>query len=672
MRFFIVWLALAGTCQAAPTLVGSTTPLPPLASGMKNPESVCIGPDGRIYVTCIGEFDAKGDGKVVVIVDGKPVDFCTGLDDPKGIVTFQNGFFVADRDKVLRIDAKGKATVFADTKAFPTLPQFLNDVEVDPQGNVYVSDSGDLKGKGGKLFKISPRGKVTLLADSTTHAGFQSTNGLRRTSEYHLLVLDFYSNDLLRVRTSDGQTEKVYSGVAKADDGIAIDHFGRTYLTSWKEGTLWLLEKPTARPRLYAQGFEQAADCCLSADGKSILVPDMKAGTLTAVPILSTGDTKLEAKIVPAFDEIQWEGFTPAPEKGAQTEFRPLVVTHAGDGSGRTFVLEQRGTVYVIPKGMTRGVAKAFLNLRDRVKYTVNENEEGLLGIAFPPDFKETGVFYVYYTPKRRPGEKMTNRLSRFKVSKEDANRAEPASEEILLTFDKPFWNHDGGTLAFGPDGMLYIAVGDGGAANDPYGHAQNLNSLLGKILRLDVRGTKGYAIPKDNPFVGKDKARGEIWAYGFRNVWRMSFDRVTGTLWAADVGQNLWEEINLVERGGNYGWRNREGQHPFGQNGQDAQAKEMIEPIWEYHHDLGKSITGGHVYRGKAVPALVGKYLYADYVSGDVWALDYDAKQRRVVANHTLRKGGFAVMSFGEDEDGEVYLLTMSGDGKGIYKFAR
>jgi glucose/arabinose dehydrogenase len=390
------------------------------------------------------------------------------------------------------------------------------------------------------------------------------------------------------------------------------------------------------------------------------------------VPIVPTGDTKLEAKIVPAFDQIQWEGYTPAPEKGAQSEFRPLVVTHAGDGSGRTFVLEQRGAVYVIPKGTTKGVAKRFLNLRDRVKYTVNENEEGLLGIAFPPDFKDIGTFYVYYTPRRKPGEKMTNRLSRFKVSKEDANVADPASEEILITFDKPFWNHDGGTLAFGPDGMLYIAVGDGGAANDPFGHAQNLNSLLGKILRLDVRGAKGYAIPKDNPFVGKEKSRGEIWAYGFRNVWRMSFDRATGALWAADVGQNLWEEINLVEKGGNYGWRNREGQHPFGKNGTDSEAKDMIEPVWEYHHDIGKSITGGHVYRGKAVPALVGKYLYADYVSGDVWALDYDAKERKVRGNHTLRRGGFAVMSFGEDEDGEVYLMTMSGEGKGIHKFAK
>jgi glucose/arabinose dehydrogenase len=257
-------------------------------------------------------------------------------------------------------------------------------------------------------------------------------------------------------------------------------------------------------------------------------------------------------------------------------------------------------------------------------------------------------------------------------VSKDDANLADPASEEILITFDKPFWNHDGGTLAFGPDGMLYIAVGDGGAANDPFGHAQNLNSLLGKILRLDVRGAKGYAIPKDNPFVGKEKTRGEIWAYGFRNVWRMSFDRATGALWAADVGQNLWEEINLVEKGGNYGWRNREGQHPFGKNGTDSEARDMIEPIWEYHHDIGKSITGGHVYRGKAVPALVGKYIYADYVSGNIWALDYDAKERKVRGNHTLRRGGFAVMSFGEDEDGEVYLMTMSGEGKGIYKFAK
>jgi hypothetical protein len=217
------------------------------------------------------------------------------------------------------------------------------------------------------------------------------------------------------------------------------------------------------------------------------------------------------------------------------------------------------------------------------------------------------------------------------------------------------------------------VTLGDGGLANDPFGHAQNLKSILGKVLRLDIdRKDPGlaYAIPKDNPFVKKEGARGEIWAYGLRNIWRMAFDARTGRLWAADVGQNLWEEIDLIERGGNYGWNPREGLHPFGFKGVGPN-KDMIEPIWEYHHDIGKSITGGHVYRGSRVKALEGLYLYADYVTGHVWGLRYDEEKKRVTANHQIRQGGFPVYSFGEDDKGEVYLLTSTATGKGIFWFA-
>jgi glucose/arabinose dehydrogenase len=290
--------------------------------------------------------------------------------------------------------------------------------------------------------------------------------------------------------------------------------------------------------------------------------------------------------------------------------------------------------------------------------------------LAFHPDFKKNGEFFVYYTPKNK---KLTNVVSRFKRSKDDPDTADPASEEILLELKKPFWNHNGGTIEFGPDKKLYIAIGDGGAANDPFGHAQNMNSLLGKILRIDVDTKdegKAYAIPKDNPFVGKDKVRGEIWASGLRNVWRMSFDRKTGRLWAADVGQNLWEEINLIDKGGNYGWNPRESLHAFGPKGIDENDK-MIEPIWEYHHDIGKSITGGNVYRGSKVKALEGLYLYADYVSGHVWALRYDEDKKRVTGNHLLREGGSPIFSFGEDEAREVYMLTSTPTGKGIWRFA-
>jgi glucose/arabinose dehydrogenase len=242
------------------------------------------------------------------------------------------------------------------------------------------------------------------------------------------------------------------------------------------------------------------------------------------------------------------------------------------------------------------------------------------------------------------------------------------------LRVSHPFWNHDGGTVIFGPDGYLYLALGDGGAANDPFDNGQKLNSLLGRILRLDVDRKddgKPYAVPKDNPFVGRKDARPETWAYGLRNVWRMAFDRKTGRLWAADVGQNLYEEIDLIVKGGNYGWRRREGLHPFNPDGSGPRP-DLIEPIWEYHHDVGKSITGGTVYRGPRLPELEGYYVYADYVSGKIWALRYDDEQKRVVANRPIRDRNLPIMSFGEDERGEVYLMTYSPTGRGIYWFVR
>ena len=226
----------------------------------------------------------------------------------------------------------------------------------------------------------------------------------------------------------------------------------------------------------------------------------------------------------------------------------------------------------------------------------------------------------------------------------------------------------------------IYIAIGDGGLANDPFKNGQNLKSLLGKILRIDVdrkEGSKPYAIPSDNPFAGRSDAEGEIWAYGLRNVWRMAFDPSTGTLWAGDVGQDLWEEIDLIVKGGNYGWNIREGLHPFVRKGaqppeHDEKRADLIDPIFEYNHDLGKSITGGLVYRGKEVPELVGSYLYADYVAGKMWrALRYDESKRVVTANREIPlPKPIPTMSFGEDDHGEVYFMTASPSPECIYRF--
>jgi quinoprotein glucose dehydrogenase len=345
---------------------------------------------------------------------------------------------------------------------------------------------------------------------------------------------------------------------------------------------------------------------------------------------------------------------------------RPIELTHAGDGTNRVFIASQLGKIYVMPNDQNVTEAKVFLDLTDRVVYKKHENEEGLLGMAFHPDYETNGQLIVYYTTKSAPH---TSVVSRFRVS-DDPNQATRDSEEEILRIKQPFWNHNGGTVIFGPDGYLYVALGDGGKANDPQNNGQNLQSLLGSILRIDVDRkdeNRNYGIPADNPFVGyEDRALPEIWAYGLRNVWRMAFDRDTNLLWAGDVGQNIWEEINIIHRGGNYGWNLREARHNFSPNATGLRA-DLIEPIFEYHHDIGKSITGGFVYRGSSIPALQGKYLYADYVSGKVWALSYDDQQGQVVGNHLLAEGQMPIMSFGEDEEREAYFLT---DSHTIHRF--
>jgi glucose/arabinose dehydrogenase len=641
---------------------------------LKMPESVAVGFGGRIFISEIGEFGKDGDGRIMVVDKDRAVPFATGLDDPKGMVAWQKWLYVTDKARVWKIDTKGKATVFADTKAFPSPPVFLNDIAVDEQGTFYVSDSGDLKGGSGAIYRINPKGKVTLVADSKKTPQMKTPNGLVLDGMNHLLMLDFFTGDLLRIKIADGSAEKIASGFG-GGDGLAWDMFGRLYVSDWKNGKVFVIPRPGEQPVLLASGFESAADICLDPTGKFILVPDMKAGTLTkiraTVPGLEVDDTPLPIQTAIAFPNLKWTGWTGERPDGKVVPQRPIVLTHANDGSDRVFVATQHGVIHVFPNDPKTDKTKVFLDIQDKVVYEDKTNEEGFLGLAFHPDYKKNGEFFVFYTLKKA---KMTNVLSRFKVSKDDPNRADPASEEVLLSIKRPFWNHDGGTICFGPDGYLYVALGDGGAANDPFKNGQKLNTLLAKILRIDVnRATDGkkYGIPTDNPFVGKEGALPEIWAYGLRNVWRMSFDRKTGKLWAADVGQNLYEEIDIIVKGGNYGWSLREGLHPFSTNGVGPR-KNMIEPIWEYHHDVGKSLTGGNVYRGKLLPELDGAYLYGDYVSTKIWALWYDEGKKRVVANRPIRDPGQPILSFGEDEQGEVYFMATSVTGKGIYRFVK
>ncbi|MCA9097009.1 MAG: PQQ-dependent sugar dehydrogenase [Planctomycetaceae bacterium] len=394
-------------------------------------------------------------------------------------------------------------------------------------------------------------------------------------------------------------------------------------------------------------------------------------------PKVDTKPLPVHSKL--AFPELKWTGWKSETDDGLIRPFRPILLTNAGDGSNRIFVPSEQGTIHVFDNASGPQNTRIFLDITDRVVYDDKQNEEGFLGMAFDPNYKTNGHLYVYYTSTAAPHLSV---ISRFTVSKDNPDYVDPKTELELLRIPQPFWNHNGGTLAFGPDGYLYVGLGDGGAGGDPMGNGQNLNTLLGKILRIDVHhpaadGKTNYSIPADNPFANRPNARGEIWAYGVRNIWRHSFDRKTGQLWAADVGQDLWEEINIVTKGGNYGWKDREGKHLFTPKDQPQRPDTptpagMIDPIWEYHHDIGKSITGGNVYRGKDLPELDGMYLYGDYVSGKLWALKYDSDANKVLGNHPLGGNNLPMLSFGEDEQGEVYFTVVGVDGQNIYKFAR
>jgi glucose/arabinose dehydrogenase len=332
---------------------------------------------------------------------------------------------------------------------------------------------------------------------------------------------------------------------------------------------------------------------------------------------------------------------------------QPTDLAAAPDGSGRLFVLERPGAIRVLEGGQLRPTP--FLDLRSLI--TASGQEQGLLGIAFHPSYAQNGRFFVYYTA--RNGD---NTVAEYRVSSDPA-RADPASGRVLLAIPDFAANHNGGSLQFGPDGMLYIGTGDGGGAGDPQRTSQNLGSLLGKLLRIDVdRGTP-YAIPPDNPFLGRAGARPEIWAIGLRNPWRFSFDRQTGDLWIADVGQNALEEINFTPAGTpppvNYGWSIMEGSQCFRGPGCDTSG--LTLPVAEYGRALGCSVTGGYVYRGRAYPQLTGVYFYGDYCSGRLWGLARDGNGQWV-ATELLVDPSLRISSFGQDEAGELYLVDLGG----------
>ena len=364
---------------------------------------------------------------------------------------------------------------------------------------------------------------------------------------------------------------------------------------------------------------------------------------------------------------------------------RTLWMSEAPDASGRLFIVQQDGRILIVSKESDGSQAKEFFNIVDRKPFV--DNEEGLLSIAFHPGFRTNRFFYVYYNQQNSEAHSLFPRrsvISEFKASASDPDRADMQSERVLLEVQQPFGNHKGGQLSFGPDGYLYVALGDGGLGCDPFGNGQNTATLLAKILRIDVNSksqthvgpqtqTLPYGIPSDNPFATEPDmsglgARKEIWAYGLRNVWRYSWDRQTGDLWAGDVGQDLWEEVDLIVRGGNYGWSVREGFHHFKPGPTGAQYN---EPVIEYphrpdllsqsrfpRHTTGLCVVGGYVYRGKKYPSLQGVYIYGDYNLGTIWGLRYEGG--KVVQYGTLLEQPKNISSFAEDADGELYVLAL------------
>lgn len=340
---------------------------------------------------------------------------------------------------------------------------------------------------------------------------------------------------------------------------------------------------------------------------------------------------------------------------------QPLDFQVPNDGTNRVFIVTQEGVIYVFPNDSSVTEKKIFLDIKNKVEAG---GELGLLGLTFHPDYKTNGFFFVNYTADNP----LRSVIARYKVSS-DADAADINSEYIFFEVNQPFTNHNGGQIIFGPDGYLYTGLGDGGSGGDPQNNGQSRNTLLGKILRIDVNNTQGsqrYSIPSDNPYYQNTQGfKEEIWAYGLRNPWRFSFDAETGVMWTGDVGQNQWEEVHIIEKGKNYGWRIMEGFHCYNpSSGCDQTGLEL--PLWEYGHNDsgGYSITGGFVYRGNTIPDLRGKYIYADFVSGRIWGLSFEGT--KATGNQLLLESGKSISSFGVDNNNELYICTFNGK---IYK---
>ena len=395
--------------------------------------------------------------------------------------------------------------------------------------------------------------------------------------------------------------------------------------------------------------------------------PSISAAPPVGAPIAGASAGPVSALAIDAPPEAVIADGQPAFEPLVELDLEPVFPALAFDrmvglyypatDSERLYAVLQEGNIVSIANDPDADSHRVFLDLTDRVGRA--GNEEGLLGLAFDPAYARNGFFYVYYSaasPRRSV-------ISRFRAPGEGAD---PSSELIILEIGQPHSNHNGGEIAFGPDGFLYIGLGDGGSAGDPSGNGQDLGTLLGTILRIDVALIDehgGYVVPADNPFVGKSGTRPEIWAYGLRNPWRFSFDRLSGDLWTADVGQNRYEEVDLILPGSNYGWNTMEGAHCFAER--DCSGVGLVLPVAEYGRADGCSVTGGYVYRGSRLPSLYGAYVYGDFCSGRIWALRFDG--RAVTEHIQIADTDLQISAFAEGPDGELFVVSFT---RRVYRF--
>ncbi|TWU17412.1 Soluble aldose sugar dehydrogenase YliI precursor [Novipirellula galeiformis] len=468
-----------------------------------------------------------------------------------------------------------------------------------------------------------------------------------------------------------GQWNELYLRISKDQCTVCMN--GVRYY-NFKIGDETWKQRVAASKFAKWDGFGEAGEghICLQDHGDEVAYRNIKLRRFKDnEPVPQPIDSKLGMRSVLAFPNLQWDQWEGINDAGQVRPLRLIELTYAKGMPNRLYAISQRGMIWSFENKADVKQSQLVLDLRDKVYdwQKPGANEQGLLGLALHPEFKANKKFYVYYS---LANEKKSI-LSSFTMSKDNPAQADPESEQVLMEIDQPFQNHNGGSIEFGPDGYLYVGLGDGGYRNDPYGAGQDLSKILGKILRLDVdkaANGKAYGIPADNPFVNVTGALPEIYAYGLRNPWRIAFDPASGRLWCGDVGQELWEEVDVITKGGNYGWSNREGSHPFGNRPSVAGVSEPIGPVWEYDHEIGKSITGGRVYRSDRQSQLAGRYLYADYVTGTVWALSYDPETGKATRNDQVIPDSVPVLAFGQDAAGEVYYLTNSVRGECIYRF--